>query len=99
MKIRTDDGTGLDLKYLVKDTDRHGNVRIYVRRHGRKVRIRDLANVEEFMTGSAPAPPSSRVLATVLFTDLVDSTRRAAQRRPEVSIIQAASGSAMRKLL
>lgn len=35
--------------------------------------------VEEFMTGSAPAPPSSRILATVLFTDLVDSTRRAAQ--------------------
>ena len=50
MKIRLEDGTGLDLKYLVKDTDRHGNLRIYVRRHRRKVRIRELANVEEFMT-------------------------------------------------
>ena len=49
MKIRLEDGTGLDLKFLVKDTDRHGNVRVYVRRHGRKVRIRDLATVEEFM--------------------------------------------------
>ena len=49
MKIRLEDGTGLDLKYLVKDTDRHGNVRIYVRRHGRKVRVRELATVEEFM--------------------------------------------------
>ena len=49
MKIRLEDGAGLDLKYLVKDTDRHGNVRVYVRRHGRKVRIRDLATVEEFM--------------------------------------------------
>ena len=49
MKIRLQDGTGLDLKYLVKDTDRHGNERIYVRRHGRKVRIRDLATVEDFM--------------------------------------------------
>ena len=49
MKIRLKDGTGLDLKYLVKDTDRHGNDRIYVRRHGRKVRIRELATVEEFM--------------------------------------------------
>ena len=50
MKIRLEDGTGLDLKYLVKDTDRHGNVRIYVRRQGRKVRIRELATPEDFMT-------------------------------------------------
>jgi class 3 adenylate cyclase len=35
--------------------------------------------VEEFVTGTAPAPPTNRILATVLFTDLVDSTRRAAQ--------------------
>ena len=49
MKIRLEDGTGLDLKYLVKDTDRHGNERIYVRQRGRKVRVRDLATVEEFM--------------------------------------------------
>jgi class 3 adenylate cyclase/predicted esterase len=34
--------------------------------------------VEEFVTGSAPVPPSSRMLASVLFTDLVDSTARAA---------------------
>ncbi len=49
MKIDLKDGAGLDLKYLVKDTDRHGNARIYVRRHGRKVRIRELATVEDFM--------------------------------------------------
>ncbi len=49
MKIRLEDGTGLDLKYLVSDTDRHGTIRVYVRRHGRKVRIRELATVEEFM--------------------------------------------------
>ncbi len=47
--IWLEDGTGLDRKYLVSDTDRHGIVRVYVRRHGRKVRIRELANVEEFM--------------------------------------------------
>jgi class 3 adenylate cyclase/pimeloyl-ACP methyl ester carboxylesterase len=35
--------------------------------------------IEEFVTGSPPAPATNRVLATVLFTDLVDSTRRAAQ--------------------
>jgi class 3 adenylate cyclase len=35
--------------------------------------------VEEFVTGAAPAAPTNRILATVLFTDLVDSTRRAAE--------------------
>jgi class 3 adenylate cyclase len=33
---------------------------------------------EEFVTGAEPATPTSRILATVLFTDLVDSTRHAA---------------------
>jgi len=35
--------------------------------------------IEEFVTGTAPAPVTDRVLATVLFTDLVDSTQRAAR--------------------
>jgi class 3 adenylate cyclase len=35
--------------------------------------------IEEFVTGVRPAPDPDRVLATVLFTDLVDSTRRAAE--------------------
>lgn len=33
---------------------------------------------QEFLTGIRPVPQADRVLATVLFTDLVDSTRRAA---------------------
>lgn len=33
--------------------------------------------IEEFVTGTPPARPSTRVLATVLFTDLVASTERA----------------------
>jgi pimeloyl-ACP methyl ester carboxylesterase len=33
--------------------------------------------IEEFVTGTRPAPEPDRVLATVLFTDIVDSTRRA----------------------
>ena len=36
-----------------------------------------LDEVEEFLTGTKPAPVSERVLATVLFTDLVGSTERA----------------------
>jgi class 3 adenylate cyclase len=36
------------------------------------------AAIAEFLTGAQPPPTSERVLATVLFTDIVDSTRRAA---------------------
>ncbi|HEV8712384.1 MAG TPA: adenylate/guanylate cyclase domain-containing protein [Candidatus Binatia bacterium] len=37
-----------------------------------------LDEVEEFLTGVRPVPESDRVLATVLFTDIVGSTERAA---------------------
>jgi class 3 adenylate cyclase len=36
-----------------------------------------LDETEEFLTGARPAPASDRVLATILFTDLVASTERA----------------------
>ena len=35
--------------------------------------------IEEFLTGTRPTPELDRVLATVLFTDIVGSTERAAQ--------------------
>jgi class 3 adenylate cyclase len=38
-----------------------------------------LAAIEEFLTGVRPAPETQRVLATVLFTDIVDSTRLATE--------------------
>jgi class 3 adenylate cyclase len=38
-----------------------------------------LAAIEEFLTGVRPGPPPERVLATVLFTDIVDSTRMATE--------------------
>jgi pimeloyl-ACP methyl ester carboxylesterase len=37
-----------------------------------------LDEVEEFVTGARPAPRTDRVLATVLFTDIVGSTKRQA---------------------
>lgn len=37
------------LKYVVEDTDRHGNVRLYYRRHGRKVRLRGPSGSPEFL--------------------------------------------------
>jgi class 3 adenylate cyclase len=39
----------------------------------------DLDEIQEFLTGSRDAPVSDRVLATVLFTDIVGSTERAAE--------------------
>ena len=38
-----------------------------------------LGELEEFLTGQRHEHPPDRVLATVLFTDIVDSTRRAAE--------------------
>src|SRR4051812_29910089 len=38
-----------------------------------------LDEIESFLTGARRAPPTDRILATVLFTDIVDSTRRAAE--------------------
>jgi integrase len=81
MKIRLLDGTGLDLKYLVEDVDRHGNVRVYVRRHKQKVRIRALATVEEFMSayraalldGPATAPTKPAVPAPTSLRWLVQA--------------------------
>ena len=37
-----------------------------------------LDEVEEFLTGARGVPDADRVLATILFTDIVDSTKRAA---------------------
>jgi len=41
------------------------------------------AIIEEFLTGTRPAPLGDRVLATVLFTDIVASTERVASRGDE----------------
>jgi class 3 adenylate cyclase len=38
-----------------------------------------LAEIQEFLTGARPILEPDRVLATVLFTDIVDSTKRAAE--------------------
>lgn len=48
--FRMKDGTGkIELRYTYEDTDRHGNVRIYVRRPGmKKVRLRKTPGTPEF---------------------------------------------------
>jgi integrase len=51
VKIRFADGSGkAELKFLVEDVDRHGNVRVYFRRKGHpKIRLTKPPGSEEFM--------------------------------------------------
>jgi hypothetical protein len=39
----------LDLPYLSREPDRHGNNRLYTRRHGRRIRLRDRLGSAEFL--------------------------------------------------
>ena len=57
-----------DAKYVELPGDDHALV-------GDTDRLYD--EIEEFLTGSRPTVPTNRVLATILFTDIVDSTKRA----------------------
>ncbi len=52
-----------------------GSAHILLGQEGDKV----LDQVEEFLTGTQPAPQSNRILATVLFTDIVNSTETAVE--------------------
>src|SRR5579883_3076739 len=51
VRIRFADGSGkAELKFLVEDVDRHGNVRVYFRRKGQpKIRLNKPPGSEEFM--------------------------------------------------
>lgn len=69
--IRMRDGLGqFHLKYLVEDTDRHGNVRLYVRKRGAaKIRLRQEPGTRAFLDeywnavkGGAPAKPERPLL-------------------------------------
>ncbi len=53
MRIKLFDDFVIDtksLKYVGADVDRHDNVRVFVRRDGRKARIRDWSSLEAFMS-------------------------------------------------
>jgi hypothetical protein len=45
----------LDFPFLVVDTDRHGNDRVYVRRSGRKIRVREPMGSQAFYVAYAAA--------------------------------------------
>lgn len=55
------------LKYVVEDTDRHGNVRVYYRRKGRKIRLPDTIGSPEFLAAykrAASGPPKTKAKIT-----------------------------------
>lgn len=54
------------LKHVVEDVDRHGNVRLYYRRNGRKTRLRGPIGSPEFLTAyrAAADPKTPRVPRT-----------------------------------
>ena len=59
-----------------------------------------MGEIQEFLTGVRPAPSANRVLATVLFTDLVRSTERAASLGDEAwSTLLASHNESVRREL
>ena len=55
------------------------NYRVATASSGRAIRTPILDEIQDFVTGVRPIPTPNRVLATVLFTDIVGSTSRAAE--------------------
>ena len=55
-----------DLPYLISDPDRHGNPRLYVRRHGKRIWIRETEGTPAFAKAYAEAVEklSARVVST-----------------------------------
>jgi class 3 adenylate cyclase len=60
-----------------------------------------LDEIEEFLTGARHAPETERILATVMFADIVDSTARAAELgdRRWRDLIESVGNSVLRELL
>jgi integrase len=54
----------LDLPYLMADTDRHGNRRLFVRRNGRKIRLRESIGTTAFLEAYRAALAALEELAS-----------------------------------
>jgi integrase len=68
MRVIMRDGSGsMRLRYITEHVDRHGNVRVYVRRRGRWIRLRETPGTTEFLDeyrravgGEAPLAPQAK---------------------------------------
>ena len=86
MRIILRDGSGeMQLRYLSEEPDRHGNVRVYYRRAGRRVRMRSGPGTPEFfdeyrrIAGAKPTPAPSRSADARSFTYLCQQYYRSAE--------------------
>src|SRR6185437_12057124 len=86
MRIILRDGSGeMQLRYLSEEPDRHGNVRVYYRRAGRRVRMRSAPGTPEFfdeyrrVAGAKPTPAPARSVDARSFTYLCQQYYRSAE--------------------
>jgi hypothetical protein len=81
----------VDLKYLMRDRDRHGNERIYVRRRkgGRKIRVLEKPGTEAFMEAYSAA---LRQLDPVV-ADQKESRRKRSSGLNEHTVLDVEKGS------
>lgn len=85
------------LRYIATDRDRHGNLRVYVRRHGRKIRLREVPGTKAFMAeyhaalaASATPPPARRHEPPAgSLQDLIDSYMQSATWRALADLTKA----------
>ncbi|MGR3638738.1 tyrosine-type recombinase/integrase [Alterinioella nitratireducens] len=59
-----EDSMKFRLKYVVEDVDRHGNVRLYYRRNGQKIRLRGPAGSPEFLADYRAAADGPKEVKT-----------------------------------
>jgi len=85
-KITLRDGSGvIALKYIVEEWDRHGNLRVYFRRNGKRIRIREKPGTPEFFARYQelirPAERAQRIADEESFRWLVEQFYKSAQFR------------------
>ncbi len=92
------------LRYIVQDRDRHGNLRIYVRRHGRKIRLRETPGTKAFMTeyhaalaGQLPPPTRRREPDDGTLQHLIDSYMKSATWRALARLTRATRGGVLQR--
>jgi len=84
----------VDLRYIMTDVDRHGLRRIYVRRNGRKIRLRETPGTPEFMRAyneaiTPPMGPTLVVLGSEIQKDNAPNAKVPAYKPPVFVTIDA----------
>jgi hypothetical protein len=73
-------GVEIDLRYLSPEPDRHGNPRLYVRRYGRRIRLRVGRNDPGFLEAYRRALDALAELSGAGTTSLLPHAKKVALR-------------------